>query len=49
MKSLGQWNAWVEGGKTKDERNKRLNEVPEGMKESVKSHVITVFKLRAKI
>lgn len=44
--SPGQWNAYVEGGKTKLERNIRLAEVPDELREDVKNHVITVFKLR---
>lgn len=48
MKSLGQWNAYVEDGKTKEERNNRPNEVPEELKAIVKSHVIMAFKLNSK-
>lgn len=44
----GQYNAYVEAGRTKEERNKRLSEVPEDIRESVKNHVITVFKIRAR-
>jgi len=44
--SLGMWSAYVEKGQTKEERNLRLNAVPERMKEQVKNHVVTVFKLR---
>jgi len=45
--NLGVWAAYVEKGKTKEERNLRLNATPAHMKEQVKNHVITCFKLRA--
>lgn len=47
-KSLGQHNAYVEAGKDKAERNRRLLEAPEEMRAQVKSHVETVFKLKKK-
>lgn len=47
QRTMGEWNAYVEKGKTKEERNVRLNAVPENMKEQVKAHVVTCFKLRA--
>ena len=46
-RTMGEWNAYVEKGKTKEERNLRLNAVPAHMKEQVKGHVVTCFKLRA--
>lgn len=42
----GQWNAYVAAGKTAEARLSRLAEVPELMRDSVKDHVNTVYKLR---
>lgn len=44
-KSQGQWNAYVAAGKTKEERNRRLSEVPEPVRQQVKNHVMTVFSI----
>lgn len=44
-----QWNAYVEAGKTRDERRERLAEVPEDIRESVEDHVRTVFLLKKKL
>jgi hypothetical protein len=43
----GQWNAHVAMGKDKDERIQRLAEVPEAMRDQVREHVRTVFKIKA--
>ncbi len=45
-KSLGQWNAHVLAGATKESRCDRLTEVPEDMRKKVESHVRTVFAVR---
>lgn len=42
------WNAYVEAGKTRDERRARLAECPEELRASVESHVRTVFAVRNK-
>lgn len=43
----GEWNAYVESGKTREERAARLAEVPEHLRASVESHVRTVFLITA--
>jgi hypothetical protein len=43
----GNWNAYVPAGKDKEERLARLAEVPEEMREQVREHTRTVFKIRA--
>lgn len=48
FRCAGQWNAYVEAGKTDEARRSRLAEVPKLMRDSVKGHVNTVFKLRKK-
>ena len=45
-KSLGEWNGYVETGGSREERLRRLQEVPEHFREQVKGHVKTVFALR---
>ena len=40
------WAAYVEKGETKNERNQRLQEVPEHMRPAVIRHVKTVFAIR---
>lgn len=42
----GVWNAYVEAGKTPEQRRARLDEVPESMRASVEAHVRTVFGIR---
>ena len=37
------WQAYVEAGTTKDERNRRLQAAPEGMKERIRGHVMTAW------
>jgi len=37
------WQAYVEAGATKDERNARLAEAPEHLRQRVMKHVITAF------
>jgi len=44
--SQGLWNAYVELGFDNAERKRRLAQVPEVLREKVKQHVITVFKLK---
>ena len=44
----GQWNSYVVAGPTRDERRARLEECPEHLRQSVQSHVTTVFALRAR-
>ncbi len=46
--SLGMWQAYVEKGRSKEERNLRLSAVPQELKEAVRNHVETVFRLKAK-
>lgn len=41
-RTQGQWNAYVEAGKTREERGARLEEVPEEMRAAVINHVETV-------
>lgn len=48
MRSLGQWNAYVEAGQSKEERRARLAEVPEPMRAQVESHVRTVYALKSR-
>ena len=43
------WNAYVESGATREERNKRLAEVPEAWREVVKRHVACEFKIRTRL
>lgn len=43
---LGQWNAWVESGDTLQERRARLAQVPEDMREQVKSHLTLCWHLK---
>ena len=44
--SQGLWNAYIELGKDKEERIRRLAEVPKDLRTQVKEHVTTVFKLK---
>jgi hypothetical protein len=44
--TTGNFNAWVEAGQTRDERKKRLSQVPEQWRKDVEIHVKTVFSLR---
>lgn len=48
FRCAGQWNAYVEAGKTVETRRERLAEVPEELRDSVADHVKTVFKLKGK-
>ena len=43
---LGQLNAYVEQGATREERLARLAEVPVELRAAVENHVRTVFALR---
>ena len=42
----GCWNAYVEAGHDRAERQRRLNECPEAFRAAVESHVRLVFALR---
>ena len=44
--SLGEWNGYVQAGGSREERRRRLDEVPEDLRGQVESHVKTVFALR---
>jgi hypothetical protein len=46
IRTLGQWNAFVEAGESILDRRARLAEVPDDIRESVRAHVATVFLLR---
>ena len=43
---LGQWQAYVERGESKEERKSRLLECPISMQDDVRRHVETVFAIR---
>ena len=45
----GQWNAYVAAGATREDRARRLLEVPEAWRESVAGHVRMVFYLRGRV
>lgn len=47
QKSLGEYQAWVEGGKTKKEQLARYDKAPNHMKPQIASHMKTVQALRA--
>ena len=47
--SIPTWNSYVESGATREERAKRLAEVPEEWRESVKRHVACEFKIRTQL
>lgn len=42
----GCWNAYVEGGRTREQRRARLDEVPESMRARVEAHVQMAFSLK---
>ena len=44
----GQYQAWCAQGDDVDGQKRRLNSVPGNMKEQVRSHLITVYKLKKK-
>lgn len=44
-KSKGEWNGYVVTGKTREERRRRLEEVPQELRDSVKRHVETYFAI----
>lgn len=46
--NLGVQSAHVASGPTRDERRRRLEQVPEHLRERVEIHVRTVFALRRK-
>jgi len=46
LKSSSEWNGYVVSGKTREERRRRLEMVPEQWRESVKRHVKTYFAIR---
>ncbi len=45
---LGQWNAFVEKGKTKEIRRARLFQAPQHFQNQIRIHCETVFGLKAK-
>jgi hypothetical protein len=45
--NIGRWNAYVESGKTREERAARLAEVPESIRQNVMRHVEAYFRIRA--
>lgn len=45
--TVGNFNAWVEAGTTKDERRERLASVPEEYRADVERHVKTVFAINS--
>lgn len=46
--SAGNWNGYVAKGKTREDRISRLAEVPEELRDPVRRHVETVYKLKAR-
>jgi len=46
QKGLGEYQAWVEGGKTKKEQLARYAKAPEHMKKQISSHMKTVIALQ---
>jgi len=46
LKSSSEWNGYVVSGKTREERRRRLEMVPEQWREFVKRHVETYFAIR---
>lgn len=47
-RSTGQWNAYCAAGETKIERRMRIEEAPEELRAALKSHLRTVWALRAR-
>jgi len=47
QKGLGEYQAWVEGGKTKKEQLARYEKAPNHMKERIASHMKTIQALQA--
>ena len=45
-KSLGEWSAYVEKGKGRDEQIARYNTAPESMKKQIASHMRTLTAIR---
>ena len=43
--SKGEWNGYVVSGKSREERRRRLDEVPEEWRDAVKRHVETYFAI----
>jgi len=46
VKNLGQWQAYVAAGKSKEEQLRRLDEVPDDMRKSVILHMRTVIAIK---
>ena len=44
-RSLGQWNAYVVLGADREERRRRLEEVPKRWRKKVENHVRTYFAI----
>ena len=45
--TVGNWNAWVESGTTRDERAARLEQVPDNMRDEVYAHVRCAFRAKS--
>ena len=45
-RTKGQWNAYILAGKTREDRLKRLEEVPISLRDDVRRHVETVYAIR---
>jgi hypothetical protein len=45
----GVWQAYVEAGGTKDERNTRVSQAPEHLRERIRSHCVTAFRHTGKL
>ena len=46
VKNLGQWQAYVAAGQSKEEQLRRLDEVPDDMRKSVILHMRTVIAIK---
>lgn len=44
----GCWQAFVEQGRTLEDRRRRLAMVPDGLQDQVALHLVTVFELKRK-
>lgn len=48
MWGYGQWQAYASQGRSIEEQKARLEEVPESMREVVRDHLNTVYRLKKK-
>lgn len=46
MKSLGEWNAFVEAGKSKEDQLERLEEAPDEYRKDIIRHMRTVRDIK---